>query len=283
MLRKWAAPFLAGAVRAAAARLLAPLQMGVGVSNPCERVVHEVNAELVHNPLTALLQLEFRNAFNLVSLAAAVAYLTRAFPLLRHYLTSVYSGCSPPRVYGWPDGDSAPGAAGGLRARRWLAVERGVQQGDPLGPLIHAAAMHLAVLRLAGAHPTAVVRAVHDDVVVFAALADLQAVLTTAAAAGTAVDAELAPAKCAGWSPAGAPAPAGWLALWNAEGDRQFSFPLGTDNFVAAEVDSLVADHGCLTTAIVDLPRAELQSQLLLLRLCAVPQPKYRLRALPLV
>ena len=76
-----------------------------------------------------------------------------------------------------------------------------MQQGDPLGPLIHAAAMHLAVLRLADAHPTAVVRAVHDDVVVVAALADLPAVLTTAAAAGTAVDAELAPAKCAGVVP----------------------------------------------------------------------------------
>jgi len=84
VLRKLAASSLACAVRAAAARLLAPLQLGVGVSNPCERVVHEVNAELEHNPLAALLQLDFRNAFNLVSLAAAVAYLTRAFPLLRH-------------------------------------------------------------------------------------------------------------------------------------------------------------------------------------------------------
>jgi len=52
---------------------------------------------------------------------------------------------------------------------------------------------------------------------------------------------------------------------------------------VAAEVDSLAADHGYLTAAIVDLPRAELQSQLLLLRLCAGPQPNYWLRALPLV
>jgi len=60
---------------------------------------------------------------------------------------------------------------------------------------------------------TAVVRAVHDDVVVVAALADLPAVLTTAAAAGTAVDAELAPVKCAGWPPTGAPVPAGWRIL----------------------------------------------------------------------
>jgi len=283
VLRKLAASSLAGAVRAAAARLLAPLQMRVRVSNPCERVVHEVTAELVHNPLATLLQLDFKKSFNLVSLAAAVAYLTRAFPLLRQYLSSVYSGCSPPRVYGWADGDSTSGAAGGLLAWRWLAVERGMQQGDPLGPLIHAAAMHLAVLRPAAAHPTAVVRAVHDDVVVVAALADLPAVLTTAAAAGTAVDAELAPANCARWSPTGAPAPAGWPARWNADGIRQFSIALGSNDFVAAEVDALAADHGHLMAAIFELPRAGLQSQLLHLRLCAGPQPNYWLPALLLV
>jgi len=38
-----------------------------------------------------------------------------------------------------------------------------------------------------------------------------------------------------------------------------------------------------MTEAIVARPRGELQSQLLLLRLCAGPQPNYWLRALPLV
>ena len=106
VLRIVAASDLAGTVRASAARLLAPLQMGVGVSNPCERVVHELTAELAHRPHAALLQPEYRNAFNLVSRAAAVPYFTRAFPLLRHYLSSVYLGRAPapPRVYGWADG-----------------------------------------------------------------------------------------------------------------------------------------------------------------------------------
>jgi len=42
ILRKLAAAALAGTVRTAASRLLSPLQMDVGVPNPCERVVHEV-------------------------------------------------------------------------------------------------------------------------------------------------------------------------------------------------------------------------------------------------
>ena len=58
--------------------------------------------------------------------------------------------------------------------------------------------MQLAVLRVSAAHPAAVVRAVHDNVVLVSALEDLQNVLRTAAAAGAAVDAELAPAKSAG-------------------------------------------------------------------------------------
>ena len=283
VLRKLAASALAGTVRGAAARLLAPLQMGVGVPNPCERVVHEVGAELVHRPSALLLQLDFRDAFNLVSMQAAVAYLLRAFPLLRPHIESVYLDASAPRVYGWVDDAAAADAAAGSPSRLWLAVQRGVQQGDTLGPLLHAAATQLALLRLAAAHPSAVVRAVHDDVVVVASLEDMPVVLTTAAAAGAAVDAELAPAKRAAWSPAGAPAPAGWPARWHDDGVRQLSIPIGTDSFVATAVDTLAADHRRLTEAIVALPRGELQSQLLLIRMCAGPQPNYWLRALPLV
>ena len=97
------------------------------------------------------------------------------------------------------------------------------------------------------------------------------------------MDAELAPGKCAGWSPAGAPAPPGWMARWCTDGVVQFSVPLGTDAFMSAAVDQLVVDQRGLTAAITALPAAELQSQLLLLRLCAGPQPSYWLRALPLV
>jgi len=194
VLRKLAASFLAGTVRVAAVRLLAPLQKGVGVPNPCERVVHEVGAELVHRPSAVLLQLDCRADFNLVSMPAAVAYLLRALPLLRPHLESVYLGASAPRVYGWVDGVAAADAAAGAPARLWLEDQRGVQQGDPLRLLLNAAAMHLDVLRLAAAHSSAVVRAVHDDVVVVASLKYMPAVLSTAAAAGAAVHDELAPA-----------------------------------------------------------------------------------------
>ena len=156
-----------------------------------------------------------------------------------------------------------PGASDGTLLGRWLPVERGVQREDSLGLLIHAAAMHLSVTRIAATHPAAVVLAVHDDVVVVAPLSDLPRVLRTSAVAGAAVDAELAPAKWAVWSPANARVRAGWPARWSEEGLTQFSVPLGSDAFVAAAVDGLAAAHGRLTEAIVALPETKLQSQLL--------------------
>jgi len=216
VLRKLAAATLAGAVRSDAAALLSPLQQGVGVGNSCKRVLHELTAVLACRPTAALLQLDFKNAFCLVSLPATAAYLSHAFPLLRSYLASVHQGPDAPRVYGWAPGDAAGGEEGGRAPaplpRVWLQAARGAQQGDPLGPLIHAAAMQLALLRLAAAYPSAVIRGLHDDVVVVAEPSELPAVPRSASAAGAAVDAKLAPAKCIGWSPAGAPAPAGWRA-----------------------------------------------------------------------
>jgi len=245
--------------------------------------VHEVTATLAHDTSAALVKLDFRNAFNLVSLPAAVAFFSRAFPLLFPYLELVYRGGAPPRVYGWVADAALGGGAAGPPRRLWLGVERGVKQGDPLGPLLHAAAMHLAVKRVAEAHLATVVRAVHDNVVVVAAHADLPAVLQSAADAGAAVDAELAPTKCAGWSSTGAAAPASWPARWHKDSVTQFPLPQGTDAFVAAAVDRLAATHCALTDAIVALPPSELQSQLLLLRPSAGPQPTYWLRTIPLV
>ncbi|GAB0494469.1 hypothetical protein MMPV_005762 [Pyropia vietnamensis] len=355
-LRKLAASALAATVRKAAAAFLAPAQLGVGVPSACERLVHELEAQLAHHPQHAVVQLDYRNAFNLVSRPAAAAVLRRALPPLSPYLEWVYGGGEAPTVYGWAagcesaSGDAAPGGAGsdanggddgdgadgdgadgdgddgdggenvggggdggdaengddgggghdaapgrGVAppappssppppppTRLALRAERGAQQGDPLGPLLHAAALWLVLRRLQDRHPGVLVRAFHDDVVAAGTPGELAAVMADAAAVGASVDAELAPTKCTGWSPAGAPAPAGWGGKWAAEGVVQFSVPLGGHAHVAAGVDRLVADQRRLVAAIAALPPEELQSQLLLLRLCAGPRANYWLRCLPL-
>lgn len=210
VIRKLVASELAGTVRDAAAELLAPLQLGAGVSSACERAIHELNAYLALHHDEAVLQLEFANEFNLVSRPAVRAMFERAFPLLAPYFRWVYEGDAP-HVYGWaiPAGENA---AGGLMARLCLPSARGTLQEDPLGPLMHALAIHLVLTSLATAQPQSLVKSVHDDVFMAAPPEALAAVMRDAGAWGAAVDAELAPTKSAAWCPIPQPTPAGFVA-----------------------------------------------------------------------
>jgi len=301
VLRKLAAVALARTVRAAATELVAPAQLGVGVSSACERLLLDVEAHLALHPEHAVVQLDYRNAFNLVSRAAARVMLSRALPLLTPYLDWVYGGGEVPTVYGWApdtgagaeapptdvDSDVGDGAEAAPLpppppARLALRAERGAQQGDPLGPLLHAAALQLLLQRLRAAHSDVLIRVIHDDVVGVGAPADLRSVLGAAAADGSAIDTELAPTKCISWSPSGAAAPEEWAGEWAAEGITQFFVPLGGPASVDAAVTRVVAEQGALVGTIGALPAEQLQSQLLLLRQCAGLRANYWLGALPL-
>jgi len=112
-LRRLAASALSAAVRAPAAALFAPLQLGVGVSRPCERILHQVHFHMAAHHEHAVIQLDYRNAFNLVSRSAAAAVLGAALPVLSPYLQSVYggdTGGAAPNVYGWAE-DAGAGTA----------------------------------------------------------------------------------------------------------------------------------------------------------------------------
>jgi len=224
-LRKLAASALAATVRTAAAELFAPLKLGVGVSSACERLLHELGAHVALHPGHEVGRYDYRNAFYLVSWSAAEAVLTRALPAVAPYMKAMYGGELVPSVYGWSSGDvAAPEAPDGDNngdegdtpvplpppppSRLCLPAAWGAQQGDPLGPLLHATALWLVLARLRATHPGALVRAFHDDVVAAGPPEVLAAVMTDAAAMRAAIDAELYPAKCLGWSPAGVAAPA---------------------------------------------------------------------------
>jgi len=196
-IRKLVAGWLARDLRASAAALMAPLQLGIGVPNACERLLHALEAQLEVAPEEGVLLLDFKNALNLISRAAARTFVDRAFPSLTPHVAATYGG-APPAVYGWAaarrggdrgaDGDgrdgrdeTGDGGDSGVGdedppglvdngddahppqwvppppARRGLTVERGTQQGDPLGPFLHAAALMLVLLRLARLHPAHVI------------------------------------------------------------------------------------------------------------------------------
>lgn len=149
----------------------------------------------------------------------------------------------------WQASNAAIGARAASAHRLWLPVERGVLLGNPLGPLVHTAALNLEFLRLSTAHQAAVVCGFHDDVIVAADPVDMAAILDKAASAGAEIDAELPLVKCAGWSPSGARHPDNWPAKWVVSGVTQFSVPLETAACMARAVDALAATQAWLCAA----------------------------------
>ena len=259
-----------------ARRYVMPLQREVGVSGACEDVVHEADARLALKPTCGVLQLDLENAFNEMSIQAALAVAAAAFPELVPYLRCIYLGAPPP-VYSWGVDD----ADGGLPARLLWRVERGTQQGDMLGPLIHALALHPSLEALGARQPRCTVLGLHDDVSVIGPVEELAAVMCSAAELGAKVAAELTPAKCAAWSPTPRAPPTDLADQWRPAGLAYFEIPVWGAEFVAAEVGQMAAAHARVVRAVGSLPPDAVQAQLLLLCMCAAPLVTYALRCLP--
>jgi len=259
-----------------ARRYFLPLQRAVGVSGACEDLVHKADARLAVEPTWGALQLDFKNAFNRISIQAAMAVAQAAFPELVPHLRCIYLG-EPPPVYGWgvDDGDE------GLPARLVWRVERGTQQGDVLGSLIQALALHPALQAIAARHERCTVLGLHDDVSVIGPVDELAAVLRSASELGAKVDAELAPAKCAAWSPTPRAPPSDLATQRRTDGLTYSGIPAGGDVFFTAEVDKMAAAHDEVVRAVASFPPGAVQAQLLQLRMCASPLTTYTLRCLP--
>lgn len=122
-LRRLVGKLLMRPVRDRAAALLRPTQLRVGVPCGIGAIVHSIRHQTAKHrddSRVALLSLDFRNAFNLVSRHAIRRSLRSHFPELLAYFEACYMGEAPLL---W---------SGDLRLHR----VQGCQQGDPLGPLL---------------------------------------------------------------------------------------------------------------------------------------------------
>ena len=111
-----------------ASTYLQPLQIGVGTPNGCESVVHVVRQwcgrhQADHDRVLALMDLS--NAFNSVDRSAFREAVRRVAPSLAPWVDYCYGG----------SGNLLLGA-------EVIDSERGIQQGDPLGPLLFSLAIH---------------------------------------------------------------------------------------------------------------------------------------------
>lgn len=184
-LRRLASKCLCQAVREPAQRWLSPLQLGVAVSLGAEAAVHTARNWFHRNSghaNKAFLTIDFENAFNSVDRAAMLREVRLRLPGLAPYAEWCYGHHSRLLFDGEP-----------------LTSEAGVQQGDPLGPLLFSLAVQPA-LRAVRSGPwdqqPELAFAYLDDVCLAGSLPQLRTALARLTAAARQVGLALNPAKC---------------------------------------------------------------------------------------
>ena len=119
-LRRLVAKAASAIMKSKMSALLAPTQLGFGIKGGVDAAIHAARYYLHHlTPHHAVVKLDFRNAFNSVRRDNMLNAVLDLAPELFHFVHSVYS--SPSNLY-WGD--------------KIIHSEEGVQQGDPLGPLL---------------------------------------------------------------------------------------------------------------------------------------------------
>ena len=138
-------------VGAAVGAELAPLQVGVGTRGGVDAVAHAVSAALATDPQNILLSVDMANAFNTVSRDAVFTAVQERMPQLLPVVQW---------AYGTPSALHVVGAAEGTEP---VLSCCGVRQGDPLGPLLFALALHGPLEKAVAAVPSVMFIAYLDD------------------------------------------------------------------------------------------------------------------------
>ena len=115
-----------------------------------ELIVHHISLLLESNPDWVILKTDLKNAFNSVSRSHLLPEVAKAFPGIYQHVHQMYAGFSP-LVFN--DGKIA----------HILRSEKGIHQGDPLGPMLFSVALHPFLLDLQKNHSSTRVLAYLDD------------------------------------------------------------------------------------------------------------------------
>ena len=140
VLRQLTAKLAMAQLKSSIPKVLLPLQCGVAVKDAVSMVAHtlrlSVRAAAIDQKLGAL-QIDISNAFNEVSRSAILSFVVEHFPLLARWTR--WSLCQRGKL---------------VNGETTIWSERGVQQGDPLAPMLFACGIQRILLRLRERHPS---------------------------------------------------------------------------------------------------------------------------------
>ena len=193
VLRRLSSKCISKAVRSEAFKVLTPLQVGVGVQAGCESIIiHAVSLvqedSNISPELKWILLLDFSNAFNNITKESMFQEVRARIPSMSAWLEMCY-GAQPLLQFG----------------DYTILSCSGVQQGDPLGPLGFALALHPLVEKINEQVPGLVINAWYlDDGTLCGSARDLQAALTIIEGEGPVLGLHLNRAKSLLYIPEGA-------------------------------------------------------------------------------
>jgi hypothetical protein len=174
-------------VRDDATKYLSPHQVGVGVANGAEAILHAVDF-LINSDWSSdmyVLQLDFENAFNLVNRETMFAEVREHCPSIAAWVEYCYK--APAVLY---------------LQQHSLFSSCGVQQGDPLGPLNFSLPLQKFILRIKELCPNLHLNVWYlDDGTLIGKKADLLKVLQLAQTEGPAYGLILNLPKSMAWTP----------------------------------------------------------------------------------
>ncbi len=119
-----------------AKKSIEPHQLGVGVRGGAEKISHAIRVitSMYKNDSDfGILQLDFKNAFNKVSRAKIIEIVKNNYPKFYHFVSLCY--CHSPFLF----------------INNWetpIRSENGVQQGDPLGPLLFSLVANVLIKKI---------------------------------------------------------------------------------------------------------------------------------------
>jgi hypothetical protein len=200
--------------------IFGPLQVGVATQGGAEASVHaarKLAAEFGEDPGKIMLKVDFSNAFNQVDRTEMLAQVYDKLPGLYRWVEYCYSS-----------------AAHLFFGTCMLLSAAGVQQGDPLGPLLFSLVLHPLALKIQKAFPNLLLNVWYlDDGCIVGDIADVYAVFQMVQAEGPARGLHLNVKKNEIWWPSrvsGDPFPAEVDRVSN-EGVKLLGAPIGTKKF----------------------------------------------------